>query len=432
MNNNLNEKEQEYTIIHDQEDLTAKNNNSSFAQINTIHNKNKNTNNHNNNHNHNHQYHNHVVIPNHNNSNSSNNNNITINNNNSPIKVDRPLVVARAGSGSGNGTGRGRGREFEYCPWCGRRFQLGEQACPRCRTPRGRAPFVEPAVGPSSPPKVPWRKILYEQQPYEDNYTDKTFLLGLIRNAHKREYDTKTIILDSSTVTQQLCCIALFIVIFIEIYDHNLSLDFILGGEALLTALGFLLRLLFDPKFTMKGMLRAGKSVVVITLTLFGFSPVLRTLVQPFSNDTIWALSISFLLIHIFFHDYGYTHGTSERMDAPVSLNAAIFASVLLGSRLSNSMEVFALLCTAVQVFALFPVVRHHVKRASMKLHLGLTFVLFLITAVCFLELSSTVGIMYIITIVSITFVGPIWLKWLQRYKDEISGPWDEAVPCLN
>jgi phosphatidylinositol glycan class C protein len=49
-------------------------------------------------------------------------------------------------------------------------------------------------------------------------------------------------------------------------------------------------------------------------------------------------------------------------MSAPVSLNAAIFASVLLGSRLSGSMQVFTLLCFAVLIFALFPMIRHHVK----------------------------------------------------------------------
>ena len=35
----------------------------------------------------------------------------------------------------------------------------------------------------SSPPKKPWRKILYEEQDYPDNYVDKTqFLNGLKKN----------------------------------------------------------------------------------------------------------------------------------------------------------------------------------------------------------------------------------------------------------
>ena len=31
-------------------------------------------------------------------------------------------------------------------------------------------------------PKAPWRKVLYEQQPYEDNHVDDAFLSMLITN----------------------------------------------------------------------------------------------------------------------------------------------------------------------------------------------------------------------------------------------------------
>jgi hypothetical protein len=31
-------------------------------------------------------------------------------------------------------------------------------------------------------PKAPWRKVLYEQQPYEDNHVDQAFLSMLITN----------------------------------------------------------------------------------------------------------------------------------------------------------------------------------------------------------------------------------------------------------
>jgi hypothetical protein len=45
-----------------------------------------------------------------------------------------------------------------------------------------------------------------------------------------------------------------------------------------------------------------------------------------------------------------------------VSLNAAIFASVLLASRLPSNLHVFALISIAIEVFALFPIMRHHLK----------------------------------------------------------------------
>ena len=51
-----------------------------------------------------------------------------------------------------------------------------------------------------------------------------------------------------------------------------------------------------------------------------------------------------------------------SRFSAPVSLNAAIFTSILLGSRLQSSLHVFSLLIIAIELFALFPILRHHAK----------------------------------------------------------------------
>ncbi len=50
------------------------------------------------------------------------------------------------------------------------------------------------------------------------------------------------------------------------------------------------------------------------------------------------------------------------RFSAPVSLNAAVFASVLLGSRLQTDLHVFGIVSFAIEIFALFPILRHHMK----------------------------------------------------------------------
>jgi len=113
---------------------------------------------------------------------------------------------------------------------------------------------------------------------------------------------------------------------------------------------------------------------------------------------------------------------------APVSLNAVIFASVLLGSRLPSNLHVFVLISYAIELFALFPIMRHHLKIFSVELHLGLTLLLFVLTTGLLLGMSTFISIVYIISIISITFLGPSWLIFIQKYKNEINGPWDEAV----
>jgi uncharacterized membrane protein YGL010W len=44
--------------------------------------------------------------------------------------------------------------------------------------------------------------------------------------------------------------IALFILMFIAIYNESVSLQFTLAGEALLLIAGFILRRIIDPRFT--------------------------------------------------------------------------------------------------------------------------------------------------------------------------------------
>ena len=52
---------------------------------------------------------------------------------------------------------------------------------------------------------------------------------------------------------------------------------------------------------------------------------------------------------------------------------------------------------------------------------------MFVVTSVMLFSLTIAVGIVYTIGMLFVTFVCPFWLMWLQRYKNEIHGPWDEA-----
>ncbi|KAL6072763.1 putative Phosphatidylinositol Nacetylglucosaminyltransferase subunit c [Balamuthia mandrillaris] len=278
--------------------------------------------------------------------------------------------------------------------------------------------------------RPPWRKILWVEQPYEANYVDpNTFLRGLIRNANQREYDIVELIKDSTTVTQHMNFTLLFILLFIATWHEWLSSTSLFVIEAALTVLCYLFRFYIDPTFRVSSFLSSLKSMALVTFTLVALSPVLHTLVDSVSNDTIWALAILFTVLHVFLHDYGYTHASTDRMEAPVSLNAAIFLSVLMASRLSTSTHVFALLIAAVQIFAISPIIRHHIKRYAFWLHVSLTVITFILAAGFLLQVSKAAGIAYVLFILFVSFVCPLWLKYIQRFKDEINGPWDEAMP---
>lgn len=166
------------------------------------------------------------------------------------------------------------------------------------------------------------------------------------------------------------------------------------------------------------------------TLMIFGgfsycLSPVLVSLTETIATDTIYAMTTIMLLANLCFHDYG----TDAQMASGVlSLNTSLFASVCLASRLHSTQHAFATVTFAVGVFSLWPALRRNIQQLYPFLHDILTFVLSIATVTAVTFLSGTAAILLTIAIVFITFICPAWLVSLQHYKNNIHGPWDEAV----
>ena len=125
------------------------------------------------------------------------------------------------------------------------------------------------------------------------------------------------------------------------------------------------------------------KSSLLVFLALMGLSPVLRTLTAATSSDSIWALSACLFLLNALLADYSTLKPvphSQERWDSIISpprcqiliscgrltsvlsMNAAISSSVVLASRLPDDLAVFSLVLFAVQLFALFPIMRHRLQ----------------------------------------------------------------------
>eukprot|EP01104_Vermistella_antarctica_P016094 TRINITY_DN5417_c0_g1_i1.p1 TRINITY_DN5417_c0_g1~~TRINITY_DN5417_c0_g1_i1.p1 ORF type:complete len:362 (+),score=93.53 TRINITY_DN5417_c0_g1_i1:226-1311(+) len=350
---------------------------------------------------------------------------------------------------------------FSFCPWCGNQFDGGDvthcvscgsergnedgQSLPPSRSDgavrgrgRGRGGRVatdssyQPEPETVARPQAVWRKVLYEKQPFEDNYVDETFLIGLKTNVNKRTYDLRTVVKESTTISQQISLVGLFLIVFLGTFYNKLPVEVLIALDTVLTgAFGCIVHLLAESSGRLHIFVESATTFVLLFATLLGLSPVLRTLTNSFSDDTIWVLTIILLLIHLFFHDYSYSYTSITRFMAPASLNAAVFASVLLGSRLPSNLHVFALIFFAIELFVFAPHIRDYIKRHSDDAHIALTAVMVATTA-CLLLLVSTIGaILYVFLIGFITFVCPFLLIRIQKYKNEINGPWDEAVPSL-
>lgn len=185
------------------------------------------------------------------------------------------------------------------------------------------------------------------------------------------------------------------------------------------------------------------KSAILIYCTLLGLSPILKSLTRSTSSDSIWAMSFWLLAINIFFFDY--SGGVGAKFPASLSTNAALMASTVLASRLPSTKQVFSLTLFSIEVFGLFPVFRRYARHRSWQFHVVSAILLVLGAGFGVgLILGDTKGAggwpwksglvgMIVGVLIAVLATGGCswWLIGLQKYKNEIRGPWDPARPII-
>jgi phosphatidylinositol glycan class C protein len=130
---------------------------------------------------------------------------------------------------------------------------------------------------------------------------------------------------------------------------------------------------------------------------------------------------------------------TRYRFPASLSTNAALMASTVLASRLTSTTHVFSITLFSIEVFGLFPVFRRHLRYVSWRANLILTIMLVGaagagvgVTISGGRWTAAAVGcVLGSLIIVLAMGICSWWLIGLQKYKNEIHGPWDPARPII-
>ncbi|XP_076008906.1 phosphatidylinositol N-acetylglucosaminyltransferase subunit C [Genypterus blacodes] len=275
-------------------------------------------------------------------------------------------------------------------------------------------------------PAVPWRKVLWERQPFPDNYVDQRFLEELRRNEGLRQYHYWPVVREAGFVGQQVSCVAIFITLWLYMEEGLLSPETLLWTSLLCALLGYGLYQALashtesgcEPRTRLADL----QSATIFLSFTFGFSPILKTLTESVSTDTVYAMSAVMLLAHLVSFPYA-----QPLPPGSLSLNAALFASVCLASRLPGALHTFAMLSCALLVFALWPCLLQRIREKAPGQWAG----------VCLGVCIGGVGglgshwlagaVLLALALGSVTLLCPLLLIWLQRHKDNIHGPWDEA-----
>ena len=127
-----------------------------------------------------------------------------------------------------------------------------------------------------------------------------------------------------------------------------------------------------------KAMVRMTDAILLAAILRLS-SGIIHTLTASYSSDTVYALSVSGMIIHLLTCDYKYANGISSDagenvstlhtfahprpafLGGTVSLNALFFSTSLLVSRIESNATSYAFVSLVVTLFAFYPATRHNI-----------------------------------------------------------------------
>uniref|UniRef100_V5GYT5 Putative n-acetylglucosaminyltransferase complex n=1 Tax=Ixodes ricinus TaxID=34613 RepID=V5GYT5_IXORI len=300
----------------------------------------------------------------------------------------------------------------------------------------------EPADESLPTPKAQtWRKVLYEDQNVPDNYVDQSFLCQLRKNVNPVQFTVLQALYAATGVTQQICRAVLFVVLYAWLKEGSLSPITLLASVVLLCCPAYLLYVVVEqrhigrsPNLCFKEVLADLRRAAIFVAFGFSLAPILKTLTETISTDTVYAMAAGMLLLHLVTHDYSEDakseQNNSEDLSpddgsnawSTVSLNGALFAAVCLASRLPGIGPVFALSTLAVALFLLAPLLCSWIQGRWHRVQVALT------VGHVGVALAGCGHPVLLVVLACVGLLLPCHFVHCHRLRQNIHGPWDEAV----
>ncbi|XP_068247215.1 phosphatidylinositol N-acetylglucosaminyltransferase subunit C-like [Palaemon carinicauda] len=265
-----------------------------------------------------------------------------------------------------------------------------------------------------------WCRVLWKKQPsYPDNYIGDSSL----RVSKKRKEVLITEALYGATaVTQEICSCLSLVAIFFGLSQGEIRASSLLVVTCLMGVTGYII----SNSHQVISAKSDAKLVCFYFVLISCATPMVKSLTGSVATDTINACTTALLLLRIVHQDYGVSVAI---VNPTVSHNLGVFASVCLASRLGKDQDVFALITVAVMLFALFPVFRRYCRVILGKpIDLLLTTSVITITAVGLYCYASHLLYLFVGALVTCNVIIPSLYVYLQHHKQNIYGPWDEAL----
>ena len=268
-----------------------------------------------------------------------------------------------------------------------------------------------------------WKKVLYEDNGYPDNYTPTEYFLAAIeKNKNLVVYSLRECFCGAAMVGKEISIVIIFWCCYSALKTGVLQPHALLGSLlVLLIGIGFLC-FSFHRRLQLGEIFAGLKTSFLFISAGFALSPVLYKLTDTISTDTIHTMAMTSFFLHLLCSDYG--------MAAPVvswqiSLNAAIFSTVCLASRFDHHLSAFSLLCLSVFCFLILPL-----SRPVLPLGILSSFLLGFSSIYLLSCISTSQACLALLCLAAVQIACPLIFHRLQVDKQTIHGPWDEATPA--
>jgi len=263
-----------------------------------------------------------------------------------------------------------------------------------------------------------WKKCLYENYGFPDNYTpEESFLAAMQRNKNVRLYNKTECLQGGAVVGREVSIVVTFWSLYLYLSEGYVESEQLIISLTIVLCIGYLQYL---RKVSLNSIICGAKTTLLFLVVGYAVSPILYKLTDSISTDTINLMSSGGLILHILTVDYGIPGPIVSRT---ISLNSGIFSTVCLASRLQSHVAAFALLYLAVFCFVLVPMWSDVYNPNPIK-----SLFTALVSVSLLARLMPSHAILVSLLLAFIQFVCPAWFYKIQSYKQTIHGPWDEAV----
>jgi phosphatidylinositol glycan class C protein len=158
---------------------------------------------------------------------------------------------------------------------------------------------------------------------------------------------------------------------------------------------------------------------------------VLKSLSESTSSDSIWSLSFWLVLLNIVTTDYHFD--LKDHFNPIFSTNILIAEVTVLASRFQSTSTVFCFMLFAIQIHGLFPFFDTWLRSHYTNAHYLLVIIMGLAVDCAIYRMMGPMWlVIWCIIHIGVVVICPVHFIMLQKYKDELQGPWDPAKPIIN